>query len=247
MSFHLFLKIGNNHRLLQLSCKVLQGAWLFALLFFVGSCTTVTWVNTGGYWLESVDTPDSVSHPNLSESGIYSDDDLGVTLEMEEDGFSLRLLNRSGRDVKVHWDRSTYTDEMGTVHPLMHNNVESYTKGQVQMPTVIRSGGTLEDFVAPSDAIVSDEENGLSLSPLWRIHSYKKKKEAKAARPDESAVLISLALEQKGVTSDYIFRFAGDDYQTERIDEVDYGKTITAWNVSVDAIIIASLIYALFF
>lgn len=211
------------------------------------NCTTTKWVNTGGYWLESVDTPDSVPHPSLSDEGVYADDDLSITVDMDVDGFAVKLLNRSGGTVRVHWDASTYTDELGTVHPLMHNVVDSYTLGAWQAPTAVKSGKVLEDFVSPADNLIEDpEEGGLMMQPLWSIHNYKKKKQAVAARPEESAALLTLALEKNGVTSDYIFRFAGEDYQTECIKEVDYGKTITVWNVCLDAaLVVLSLLTVL--
>lgn len=209
------------------------------------NCTTTKWVNTGGYWLESVDTPDSVPHPSLSDEGVYNDDDLSITVEMDVDGFAIKLLNRSAGSVRVHWDASTYTDELGTVHPVMHNIVDTYTKGAWQAPTLVARGKTLEDFVAPSDQLVDDGEGGLTMQPLWSVHSYKKKKQAVEARPVESAALLTLALEKNGVTSDYIFRFAGEDYQTERVKEVDYGKTITVWNACLDATIVLSVLMVL--
>lgn len=216
------------------------------LLLFLCSCSTTTWVNTGGYWLESVDTPDSVPHPSLSDSGVYSDDDLSIEVEMDVDGFAVRLLNRSAGTVRVHWDACSYTDELGIVHPVMHNEVEFYTRGAWQIPTTVRKGEVLEDFVAPSDHLAEDSEGGLVMQPLWSIHSYKKKKQAVAARPTESAVWLTLALEKNGVTSDYIFRFSGEDYQTECIKDIDYGKTIMAWNACLNAIVALGVLLMLF-
>lgn len=226
--------------------RITHPLWLaLALLLSLASCTTTTWVNTGGYWLESVDTPDSVPHPSLSDEGIYADDNLSIHVEMDVDGFALTLRNNTTSNVRIHWDACSYTDELGTVHPVMHNQVDSYAKGAWQTPTLVSRGKTLEDFVAPSDHLTDDGYDGLSMQPLWSIHSYTKKKEAVAARPVESAALLTLALEMNGVTSDYVFRFAGDDYQTEAIREVDYGKTVTAWNIVLDAIIVAGVILAL--
>ena len=215
------------------------------LLCLLTGCSTTTWVNTGGYWLESVDTPDSVPHPTLSDDGVYADDDITVTVEMEEDGFAVALRNRSSTDVRIHWDACSYTDELGVVHPVMHNVTDSYTQGSAQPPTRVLRGQTMDDFVAPSDNLVDDPEMGLVMQPLWSIHAYKKKKEAVAARPVTSAALLTLAIEKGGVTSDYIFRFAGDDYRTERIREVDYARTVMAWNVGLDAIVVLSLLWML--
>ena len=215
------------------------------LVLLLTSCTTTTWVNTGGYWLESVNTPDSVPHPTLSDDGVYADDDLSLNVEMDVDGFAITLHNRSKAAVRVHWDASSYTDELGTVHPVMHNVTPSYTKGAWQAPTAVQQGKTLEDFVAPADHLLSDEEGTLTMQPLWNIHTYKSKKQAVAARPSQSEVLLTLALEVNGVTSDYIFRFAGEDYQTECIRDVDYGKTITAWNACLDAIVVIGVLAVL--
>ncbi|MBR4779165.1 MAG: hypothetical protein IK011_04670, partial [Bacteroidaceae bacterium] len=63
--------------------KPLSSAGLLLLVAFVAtSCTTTRWVNTGGYWLESVDTPDHIANPFLTEKGVYVDDSLTVRMEM---------------------------------------------------------------------------------------------------------------------------------------------------------------------
>ena len=114
----------------------------FVLIALLTGCTTTRWVNTGGYWLESVDTPDSVPNPTLSDDGVYADDDMTIRLEMLDDCFALRLANRSGGPIRIVWRESSYTDELGEEHPLKHTEATDYDR-LTQHATTIASGTTL--------------------------------------------------------------------------------------------------------
>lgn len=195
------------------------------LIVLFGSCTTTRWVNTGGYWLESVDTPDSVAHPTLSDEGVYADDDMMVTLEMLDDCFSLKLVNRSGHPLTIVWNESTYTDELGEEHPLMHTEAADIGH-RPQASTKVAKGATLEDFVAPFDGASLDEEGYLVLKPLWDLHNYKKKADAVKACPEKSFVTVTLAIQYGTSVSKYYFDFAGTDYETTKIKDVNYFGTM---------------------
>ena len=80
---------------------------------------------------------------------------------------------------------------------------------------------------------MSDNNVDGELTPLWRIHSYKSKAEAEAARPDSSSVSVTLALQKGNVTEDYIFTFAGDDYQTSKVMFPDARKMLFTWDLSL--------------
>jgi len=201
-------------------------------------CTSTRWVNTGGYWLESVDASETVQNPTLSDEGVYADDRLQVKLEMLDDCFALNIKNLSNQPLSLRWSECSYTDEMGKTHKIMHTE---NTLGIVQFPTFVtevKGGTTYEDFIAPADVSGYDDEGYLQLTPLWRIHSYKSKSEAEKARPDSSVVRVSLAIQQGEVIDDYIFTFAGDDYQTSKIEELDEKKALFSWDLTLVSMIV---------
>ena len=190
------------------------------------SCTTTRWVNTGGYWLESVNTPDHIANPFLTEKGVYVDDSLSVKLEMWDDGFDIHIKNLGKEQLVILWDECRYTDEMGTTHKMMHMKNRHLLFG----PTV-KGGAVCDDFLAPADA--QDKSRYDELTPLWRIHSYKSKAEAEAARPDSSSVSVTLVLQKDGITDDYIFTFAGDDYRTSKVKIFNEKKALFAWDITL--------------
>lgn len=200
----------------------------FVLIALLTSCTTTRWVNTGGYWLESVDTPDSVPNPTLSDDGVYADDDMTIKLEMLDDCFALRLANRSGGPIRIVWRESSYTDELGEEHPLKHTEATDYDR-LTQHATTIASGTTLEDFVAPADKATVGEDGTLQLTPLWDIYHYSKKAEAEQMRPDSSYVTVTLAIQNGADISKYHFDFAGTDYETHKVREAnEFGQLMSA-------------------
>lgn len=199
---------------------------LLLVAVVVTSCTTTRWVNTGGYWLESVNTPDHIANPFLTEKGVYVDDSLSVKLEMWDDGFDVHIKNLGKEPLVIRWDECSYTDEVGTTHKVMHMKNRHLLTG-----ATVKGGAVCDDFLAPADV---EENSGYDeLTPLWRIHSYKSKAEAEAARPDSSSVSVTLALQRAGVTDDYIFTFAGDDYQTSKIEELDEVKALFTFNFTL--------------
>ena len=139
---------------------------LLLVLLLATGCTTTRWVNTGGYWLESVDTPDHIANPFLTEKGVYVDDSLTVKLEMWDDGFDIHIKNLGKEPLLVRWEDCRYTDEMGTTHKVMHMKNRYLLFG-----ATVKGGAVLDDFLAPADA--QDSSGYDELTPLWRIHSYK--------------------------------------------------------------------------
>lgn len=200
----------------------------FVLTSLLTSCTTTRWVNTGGYWLESVDTPDSVSNPKLSDDGVYADDDMTVKLEMLDDCFALQVTNRRSGPLRIVWRESSYIDELGKEHPLKHTEADDYDR-QTQHATVVAGGTTLEDFVAPADQARVDSDGTLHLTPLWSIHHYDKKEDAVQQCPDSSYVTVALAIQTGADISKYYFDFAGADYETHKVREKnEFGQFLTA-------------------
>lgn len=196
------------------------------LVLFLGTgCTTTRWVNTGGYWLESVNTPDHIANPFLTEKGVYVDDSLTVKLEMWDDGFDVHIKNLGKEPLVIRWDECRYTDEMGTTHKVMHMKNRYLLSG-----ATVRGGAVRDDFLAPADA---QDISGDELTPLWCIHSYTSKAEAEAARPDSSSVSVTLALQRGGVTDDYIFTFAGDDYRTSKVEFFNERKALFSWDLTL--------------
>ena len=198
---------------------------LLLVAVVVTSCTTTRWVNTGGYWLESVNTPDHIANPFLTEKGVYVDDSLTVKLEMWDDGFDVHIKNLGKEPLLIRWDECRYTDEMGTTHKVMHMKNRHLLTG-----AIVKGGAVCDDFLAPD---AQDYSRYDELTPLWRIHSYKNKAEAEAARPDSSSVSVTLALQKGGVTDDYIFTFAGDDYQTSKVEYFDEKKALFTWDLTL--------------
>ena len=204
------------------------------------SCTTTHWVNTGGYWLESVNTPDHIVNPFLTENGVYVDDSVTIKLELWDDGFDLNLKNLGKEDLIVRWDGCSYKDEMGTTHEIMHMKNQYMKVG-----STVKGGDTYNDFLAPSDALEEDNEFDDELIPLWRIHSYKTKAAAEAARPDSSSLNVTLALQRGGTIDDYVFTFAGDDYRTSKVEIPDVGKIFFVWDLTLVLIMSVSALIAL--
>ena len=211
---------------------------LLLVAVVVTSCTTTRWVNTGGYWLESVNTPDHIANPFLTEKGVYVDDSLTVKLEMWDDGFDIHIKNLGKEPLLVRWEDCRYTDEMGTTHKVMHMKNRYLLFG-----ATVKGGAVLDDFLAPAD--VQDNSGYDELTPLWRIHSYKSQAEAEAARPDSASVSVTLALQRAGVTDDYIFTFAGEDYQTSKVEILDEEKALNAYNISLMLLLLSYIIPAL--
>ena len=218
--------------------KPLTSAGLLLLVAFVATgCTTTRWVNTGGYWLESVDTPDHIANPVLTEKGVYVDDSLTVRMEMWDDGFDIHIKNLGKEPLVIRWNECRYTDEMGTTHKVTHMKNRYLLIG-----ATVKGGAVCDDFLAPADA---QDSSGDELTPLWRIHSYKNKAEAEAARPDSSSVSVTLALQRGGVTDDYIFTFAGDDYQTSKVEVFNEERALFLWDLTLILLFVLSVFTAI--
>ena len=211
---------------------------LLLVVLFVTACTTTHWVNTGGYWLESVNTPDHIANHFITAKGVYVDDSLTVKIEMWDDGFDLHIKNLGKESLLIRWDQCSYTDEMGTTHKVMHMKNRHLLSG-----ATVKGGAVCDDFLAPAET----QDNGGydELTPLWRIHSYKSKAEAEAARPDSSSVSVTLALEKGGCIDDYIFTFAGEDYQTSKVEVLDEKKALNAYNISLVLLFLSYIIPAI--
>jgi|GEM_PF-1503605 len=205
---------------------------LLLVLFAATGCTTTRWVNTGGYWLESVNTPDHIANPFLTEKGVYVDDSLTVKLEMWNDGFDLQIKNLGKKSLLIRWDQCSYTDETGKTHKVMHMKNRDSLSG-----AIVKGGATCNDFLTPADQPELSEYDD-ELLPLWRINSYASKEAAEAARPDSSSVSVTLALQKGGNIDDYIFTFAGDDYQTEKVSVPNVRNMFFAWDASLLSMII---------
>ena len=212
---------------------------LLLVAFAVAGCTSSRWVNTGGYWLESVNTPDHIANPFLTEKGVYVDDSLSVKLEMWDDGFDLHIKNLGKEPIVIRWDECSYTDEMGTTHKVTHMKNRHLLTG-----AIVKGGAVCDDFLAPAD-VQEDNEFDDELIPLWRIHSYKSKAAAEAARPDSSSLSVTLALQRGGTIDDYIFTFAGDDYRTSRVEVPDVRKIFFVWDLTLVLIMSISALIAL--
>lgn len=205
---------------------------LLLVVLFVTGCTTSRWVNTGGYWLESVNTPDHIANPFLTEKGVYVDDSMSVKLEMWDDGFDLNIKNLGKESLRICWDQCSYTDEKGTTHKVMHMKNRHLLSG-----ATVKGGATCNDFLAPADQPGRSEYDD-ELLPLWRINSYASKAEAEAARPDSSSVSVTLALQKGDNIDDYIFTFAGDDYRTEKVSVPNVSNIFFAWDATLLSMII---------
>ena len=220
--------------------KTLSSAGLLLLVAFaVTGCSTQRWVNTGGYWLESVNTPDHIANPFLTEKGVYVDDSLSVKMEMWDDGFDLNIKNLGKNPIGIRWDKCSYTDELGESHEIIHMKNRYMINGWV-----LKGGESYNDFIAPADALtegIYDDE----LTPLWRIHTYRSKEAAEAARPDSSSVNVTLVVQRGTVQDDYIFKFVGDDYQTSKVDIINEERSLFAWDFSLLSIILSFIFVAI--
>ena len=63
------------------------------------------------------------------------------------------LVNVTGGDLEVDWERSTFVDAAGRSQRMIHRGVQLNQRSAQMLPSTVAVGGTLNEFVFPGDGI----------------------------------------------------------------------------------------------
>jgi hypothetical protein len=66
---------------------------------------------------------------------------------------SVILINVTGADLEIEWDRSAFIDAAGRRQRMIHRGIQLNQKNAPMMAATLASGATLSEFVFPSDGI----------------------------------------------------------------------------------------------
>jgi hypothetical protein len=97
----------------------------------------------------------------------YKDSIMDILFEFTSQFIHFTLLNRSGGNLRIVWEKSGYIDADGKRHRVMHEGIPFANKDQRQEPTDIEPYGTISDIAFPVDNIVSAQHNSTdAIRPL---------------------------------------------------------------------------------
>jgi hypothetical protein len=81
---------------------------------------------------------------------VFEDELIRIAWFTDPDSFKFVLRNRTDRTMKVLWDEGAYVDMDGLSHRIIHGQTEFGDRMLAQIPSVIVSGGMIDDLVYPA-------------------------------------------------------------------------------------------------
>ena len=125
----------------------------------------------------------------------FSDSLFDVTFFITEYQFEFALKNKTGRPVKILWEKSAYVNPKGDRKRVIHGGINYPQKSVMQSPTIVAKGETISEMLLPSEHVnvYLYGSGGWSLYPLFSQNDAGK------------TVNVVLALEIGGVVNEYVF------------------------------------------
>jgi hypothetical protein len=125
----------------------------------------------------------------------FSDSLFDAVFFITEYQVEFALKNKTGRPVKVLWEKSAYVNPRGDRKRVIHRGIGYAQKSVMQSPTIVASGETISEILLPSEHVnvYLYGSGGWSLYPLLSRNDAGKN------------VSVVLALEIGGVVNEYVF------------------------------------------
>jgi hypothetical protein len=197
-------------------------------LLGITALMTSCMIYTGTYkvGLQEVESPKNV-RDQYGETKVVNFMDQGVTKYSYEDGlikivwlpgnsqFSFALLNKSDHSIKILWDEAVYVNENGSSQKIMHSGVKYIDRTNIQPPTTVVKGASIEDLVMPTDNVyfVSGQYGGWRETPLFKNNaSTSEELEVIKTAYIGKTVKILLPLKIEDTTNEYLFTFKIEDF-----------------------------------
>ena len=125
----------------------------------------------------------------------FSDSLFDAVFFITEYQFEFALKNKTGRPVKILWEKSAYVNPAGYRKRVIHRGISYAQKSVMQQPTIVGKGETVSEILLPSEHVnvYLYGSGGWSLYPLLSQNDAGKN------------VSVVLALEINGVVNEYVF------------------------------------------
>ncbi len=120
----------------------------------------------------------------------------------------LNVENNTNSSIKVHWDESAFINTNNETLRIIHKGTKFSNKEKEQVPSIIIKGSKLSDVIIPADyANYSDYFKRWVFNVLFGSH--------KEGLNDGKIFKISLAIEDSGEVSNYVFTFELHFFKTK--------------------------------
>jgi hypothetical protein len=143
----------------------------------------------------------------------YEDGLIDIRWYPESKGFFFELLNKSEQTIKINWDEVVYIDEKGRTNRVVHNGVNYTETDDIQVPSIIPKGATLEDFVMPAENAyyVSGQYGGWKIESLFERRSTIRSFEKIRNQYKDKTVKLIIPIVQNVNVKEYTFVFVIHD------------------------------------
>lgn len=129
----------------------------------------------------------------------YQDECVRIYLFPCFENILFAIQNKTGKIMRILWDRCTYIDPWGKLHKVIHKGAKFMRKEEAQLPTIVPAHETVEDLIYPWDHVWGGGR-GVELPLLPKNHT--------AEALDGSELGLFLTIQQNDTIKQYNFRFA---------------------------------------
>lgn len=142
----------------------------------------------------------------------YSDNFIDIVIFCYNSEFRFNMKNNTQHTLKVLWDDASFVDIDGLTSKIMHNGVKYSERENVQAPSTIIRGASLDEVAIPTrNVYYSETFNKWEVRPM-----YSKKPSNKTKQ-----VILMLPIQIKGVTNEYLFIF-DIKYEFKHPERINY-------------------------
>lgn len=122
-------------------------------------------------------------------------------------GLGFKLLNKSGKTIKIDWSNVAYVDVNGASHRVMHDYVKYMKREESQPPTVIVSDSSVSDEIVPIDNVWFNSEKSLLNGDIgWKV-DYLFGTSLSHSDVNGKTFKVLLPVIKDNVTTEYLFTF----------------------------------------
>ncbi|MCP5052917.1 MAG: hypothetical protein GY940_37455 [bacterium] len=149
-------------------------------------------------------TPGRKKYKSLEDKFSFEDHLIHVSWSLTQKEFQFVLKNKDEFDnLTIVWDKSTFVDQKGVVHKLIHKGVKLVDRNASLPPTVLPSETKIDDMIIPADYV-----NYSSTLSEWIRSDIFEIKPKEGEEPETIRVIFSLLKGDKKYDYSFYFKSA---------------------------------------
>lgn len=171
--------------------------------------------------------------PNIvtaKDAHMFSDELVGIGLELKSDFIKLAVLNKSASTIKILWDDCLFINQGGSSQRVIREGVMYKDVGNAQVPSPVAAGSTLSTAIIPAENINLRYNLPLMRNISMEFESDKDRADfiqnymSVADRP--AIIKLLIAIEASGKKIEYTVSYSANKFETsENWAEIDKRET----------------------